>query len=230
MKVIALVPAAGFGRRLGYRRAKPFISLVDKPVLAHTLTILQQAKKINAIILIVDKKQLESAVRLVSCYRINKVKAIVSGGRTRSGSVRNGLKAISEKTDFVLIHDAARPLLTVRLVNDCIEAALRYKAVVCALPCSATIKSVDKNNNVIMTLDRNRLWQIQTPQIFSYSLIKKAYGQRLMKEKYCFDDASLVERLPHKVKVIPGLETNIKITTPKDLQIARAILKSKKRG
>jgi len=141
--------------------------------------------------------------------------------------VLNALKTLGKDTDYVLIHDGARPFVNKGLVSKCIKAAVKHKAVICAVPCLATIKNVDKKFNVRATLDRNSLWQVQTPQVFSYKLIMRAYEKAGINNLAFFDDASLVEQIPHKVKVVLGFNNNIKITTAEDLKLAKAIINTR---
>ena len=137
---------------------------------------------------------------------------------------------LDEDTDYVLIHDGARPFLESRIIDKCLAEVIKHKAVICAVPCSSTIKQADKKLRVVSTLDRNSLWQVQTPQVFAYKLIRCAYGKIKDAKTGAFDDASLVERLGRKVKIILGSNLNIKITTQADLRLARAIIKAGIRG
>jgi len=228
MKIAAIVPAAGSGRRLGYSVDKPYIRLHGKPLLIYSLEVLQRSKKITQIVVVAEKKQLRRVEKLVLRYRIAKVASLVAGGRTRSESVRNGLRVLKSDIDFVLIHDGARPFLTTKLIDNCFKAAAVHKAAICAVPCASTIKSVTRDLRVHSTLNRNTLWQVQTPQVFAYRLIARAYKKFAGGRYAFFDDSSLVERLPHKVKVVPGATGNIKITTPEDLKLAKAILKTQR--
>ncbi len=227
MKIVAIIPAAGAGKRLDCKTAKPYLKLGDKPLLAYSLIVLEKSKRISQIILVVEKKQLSRTKKLIKRFNITKVKWIVPGGAWRSESVRNGLERVDKDTDFVLIHDGARPFITADIIDDCLKAAVKFKAVISGVRCVSTIKQVSKNLNVVSTLDRSILWQVHTPQVFAYKLLKKAYAQFASKKMIFFDDASLMEQLPYKVKVVPGSYNNIKITTADDLALARAILKIK---
>ncbi|MBU1042840.1 MAG: 2-C-methyl-D-erythritol 4-phosphate cytidylyltransferase [Candidatus Omnitrophica bacterium] len=229
LKIAVIIPAAGTGQRLGYKTGKPYIKLNNKALVSYCLEMFEKTPAITDIIIAVEKAQLKKANNLVKLLGLSKLKAVVCGGVTRSESVYNALKFLAKDTDYVLIHDAARPFVNQDLINSCITAAVKYKAVICAVPCMATIKSVDKNRNVISTLDRNSLWQVQTPQAFSYKLIMLAYAKAEKKKLAFFDDASLVEKIPHKVKIVMGFNNNIKITTKEDLELANAILKAGKR-
>ncbi|MBU1086650.1 MAG: 2-C-methyl-D-erythritol 4-phosphate cytidylyltransferase [Candidatus Omnitrophica bacterium] len=229
LKIAVIIPAAGTGQRLGYKTGKPYIKLNNKVLLSYCLEVFEKTLAITDIIIAVEPGQLKKAENLVKRLGLLKLKAVIRGGATRSESVHNALKALDQDTDYVLIHDAARPFVNQDLINRCITAAVKYKAVICAVPCVATIKSVDKNLNVISTLDRNSLWQAQTPQAFSYKLIMLAYAQADKKNLAFFDDASLVEKIHHKVKIVLGFNNNIKITNPEDLKLAKAIIKAGKR-
>ncbi|MFH1459529.1 MAG: 2-C-methyl-D-erythritol 4-phosphate cytidylyltransferase [Candidatus Omnitrophota bacterium] len=228
VKIVAIVPAAGSGIRLGHKISKPYIQINNHPLLSYSLRLLQKSPKINEIIVVVEKGKTAQAKKLIKRYKINKVKKIVLGGPTRSESVKNGLKVVEPGTDFVLIHDGARPFLTKSILDRCLKEVIKHKAVICAVKCSSTIKSADRNLYVTSTLDRNSLWEVQTPQVFSYDLIMRAYEKVQNKSKNFFDDASLVEKLSggKRVKIVEGTRTNIKITTTDDLKIAKALLKT----
>jgi len=222
-KIAAIIPAAGSGTRLGGKTAKPYLCLQGVPLLAYSLRVMQQSRRVQRIVVVTEKSKLSRARGIVRRFGISKALDIIPGGATRSESVWKALSRLDPDTDFVLIHDAARPFVTTKMVDACITAAMGGDAVLCAVPCVATIKSVDKNHTVTATLDRNVLWEVQTPQVFSYKLIMSAYRKYFSGKKSFFDDASLVERLPHPVKVVPGSALNMKITTPDDLKIARAV-------
>lgn len=226
LKIAVIIPAAGTGQRLGYKTGKPYIKLNNKALVSYCLDTFAKTPAITEIIMAVEKTQLQRAKNLVKRQGLAKVKAVICGGETRSKSVFNALNILDKNTDYVLIHDGARPFVSRKLIESCIQAAIKYKAVICAVPCTATIKSADKSLNVIATLDRNSLWQVQTPQAFSYKLIMSAYEKINQKNIDFFDDASLVEKIPHKVKIVPGLNNNIKITTLEDLKLAKAILRA----
>ena len=218
MRVYALVPNAGFGARMKTSLPKQYLVLDGKPVLIHTLNILDKTQCIEKIILISDKKYIEKSRLLIQKHNIKKVSKIVCGGKTRQESVYNGLMSIRNAPDIILIHDAARPFVTSELIRKSIEAANKYGAAVVGLPLFDTIKRV-KDNCIEKTVDRNNLWRVQTPQVFRYDLIKTAY-QRANKNNFSgTDDASLVEQLNHPVRIVPGSETNIKITDQKQFKL-----------
>ncbi|MCG2710733.1 MAG: 2-C-methyl-D-erythritol 4-phosphate cytidylyltransferase [Candidatus Omnitrophica bacterium] len=224
-KLSAIVPAAGSGVRLQSKIAKPYIRLNNKPLLWYCLNALERSRKVNDIIVISEKANIKRTANLIKRFKFKKVKAVVAGGASRGESVYNGLMALDKDTDYVLIHDGARPFLEDKLIDRCLTEVTKHKAVICAVPCSSTIKQADKNLSVVSTLDRNSLWQAQTPQVFAYKLLCRAYANFKNEKTGAFDDASLVERLGRKVKIVPGANINIKITTQEDLMLARAILK-----
>lgn len=160
--------------------------------------------------------------------KISKLAQIVAGGETRFDSVKNGIFAIKENFDFILIHDGVRPFIDDEIIGRCVLEAESSGATVAAVPVKATIKEINPAHEVCATLKRNLLWEIQTPQVFRSELIKKAYQVKPARE--VTDDASLVEHLGVKVKVVSGSYYNIKITTPEDLVFAEAVLNSGKFG
>ena len=159
---------------------------------------------------------------IVEKYRFSKVTHIVSGGKERYHSVYEGLKA-AEGADYVLIHDGARPLLTKEIISRTLKGAEEYGACVAGMPVKDTIKTVDSDGFVAATPDRSRLWQIQTPQAFSYQWIRQAYDKLFSREEYqqgITDDAMVLETMSsHRVKLIEGSYSNIKVTTPEDMAI-----------
>jgi len=218
LKVVAVVSSAGKSERMGEK--KEFLLLGDKPILAHTLKLLEDHSQISEIILVVDEENLEY---------FKKVKEVIVGGEERQDSVYNGLKRVAKDCDIVLIQDGARPFLTDDLITKSIEGAEKHKAAVVAVSCIDTIKFAHKEKDMaIETLDREYLWMAQTPQTFRYELILKAYEKADEDNFKGTDDASLVERMNQPVKIIRGSYDNIKITTPEDLILAEAILAKRK--
>jgi 2-C-methyl-D-erythritol 4-phosphate cytidylyltransferase len=223
-KTAAVVAAAGRGRRLGALQPKAFLPLGNRPLYLHCLKVLNNSPDINEIILVVPKGNLRSVKAQVPQSKFRKLKRIVAGGPTRSASVYEGLKAVSSHTDYVIIHDGARPFLTQQLIKDTLSKARRFGAAVAGVPVNFTVKEVDSNLNVKLTLRRNRLWEVQTPQAFKKDLITEAYQRALRDKISAVDDASLVERLGKEVKIVWGSYNNIKITTPEDLILAEALM------
>jgi len=228
LKVVAIVPCAGKSERMGEK--KEFLLLGDKPILAHTLSPLENHSQISEIILVVDEKSIEHCQKeIIEKYDFGKVKEVVVGGERRQDSVYNGLKKVTSACDIVLIQDGARPFLTKDLITRSIEGAKEMGGATVAIPAIDTIKFVrDDKDIVIETLQREYLWMAQTPQTFRYELILKAYEKAEEENFKGTDDASLVERMNQPVKIIRGSYDNIKITTPEDLILAEAILAKRK--
>ncbi len=228
VKTVAIIPAAGSGIRLESKRAKQFLSLDGKPILALTLEPFQECSDVAAVILVVPLDDVEYCKKeIVERFGLTKVEKIVPGGKRRQDSVRLGLEAAGGKYDLVLIHDGVRPLIEKGLIERVIEEAMINRAVITALPAKETVKEVNDLRDVVKTYDRERVWMVQTPQVFRYQDILKAH-QKALKEGWeeATDDALLVERSGITVKVVEGSEKNIKVTTPHDLELARFLLRS----
>ncbi len=224
-KVVAIVLAAGQGKRMNSQVAKQYLEINDKPLLYYTLTAFDKSN-VNEILLVTGRGEEEYCKKqIVERYGITKVKAIVSGGKERYDSVYQGLKECIG-ADYVLIHDGARPLITPEVINRTIESVTQYQACIVAMPVKDTIKKIDVNGVVDETLDRNTLWMVQTPQAFSYSLVRKAYEDIMQQEhSHITDDAMVVEAMTDvPIHVVEGSYTNIKVTTPEDLCVAERFL------
>ena len=204
---------------------KPFLLLEKKPLLTYGLLTLENSSFVGEVILVVEKNKISKAKELIKKYHISKVKEIVAGGKTRQGSVASGLRKMNSFSNFVLIHDGARPFLTGELIKRVILGAKRYKAAVPGLPLSDTIKKVENSSFISSTLNRKSLWTVQTPQVFKTEIVQKAYLQAEKDHFWGTDSASLVERIGIPVKIIKGDPYNIKITTKDDFLLAEAILK-----
>lgn len=226
MKAAAIIPAAGSGERMGGSIKKPYIILHGMPLLAHTLRVFADAPDIAELIVTVSPGQEDYCRALVvkGCA-IAKPVTVVAGGDRRQDSVRKGLAAVSGSADLVMIHDGARPFVTVQMICDALEITAHKRATTMAVPVKDTVTLVAKDTAVIeQTLERDRLYLIQTPQTFERELICDAH-RRAFEEGFAgTDDASLVERLGVPVSVIMGSYDNIKITTQEDLLFAEAIL------
>jgi len=216
-KIGAVIVGAGRSQRMG--RDKVFMSLAGKPLLAWSVDTCQKCRLIDQIIIVVNETKLDLARKLAADMRWSKVAEICYGGRRRQDSVRQGLNEL-EDCDWVLIHDGARPFLTEDLIRDGLEAAQATGAAVAAVPIKDTVKLSGSDMMVDCTLNRQELWAVQTPQLFRFDIIAEAHEQ--IKEDVT-DDASMVERLGHKVRLYMGSYDNIKITTPDDLALAELI-------
>ncbi len=224
-RTLALIPAAGEGRRFGRPDGKQFVHLAGIPLLARTLIPFQRSQWICEIILVAPPANVERVWdEIVRAHEIDKVKKVVPGGRLRQDSVRLGLEAAGPSWDLVLIHDGARPLVTVEMISRCVQETQGRGATFTGVPAIDTIKQVNGSGLVVRTLERERLWMVQTPQTFRHDLIVFAHRQAQQEGFIGTDDASLVERLGHEVWAIPGSYENIKVTTRMDLSLAEEIL------
>jgi 2-C-methyl-D-erythritol 4-phosphate cytidylyltransferase len=225
MKTEAVIVSAGKGLRFMVGKKKQFLLLADKPVLAHTLNKFEACPLVHAIHLVVSEEDMDYCLKeIVEKYRYRKILQVVPGGERRQESVKNGIDALSKDADIVVIHDGVRPLVTKEMIEESVRSAIEYQAVVVAMPVKDTIKMVSPDKKVLKTLDRESLWQVQTPQTFRAGLIREAFYRATEDGFVGTDDASLVERLGVKVHVLPGSYTNIKITTPDDLILAKLFL------
>lgn len=224
MNVTAIIPAAGKGIRMREGDQKPFLLLHGRPILAHTLGVFEACDAIDQVILVVSEEMVtRCADEIINTFGFNKVKETVSGGQRRQDSVHNGLTAIRDRCDVVVIHDGVRPLVRKETILRSIELCQEHQAVITAVPPKDTIKRGD-DGYIVTTLDRAKLWSVQTPQSFSYNVIVQAYEQAREDQFWGTDDASLVERLGVKIKILEGAYDNIKITTREDLYLAEKLL------
>jgi len=205
---------------------KIYANLAGKPLLAHTVSVFQECSSIDQVVIVLSEDKVEEGRRLVREYGWSKVSEVCPGGARRQDSVKEGLKRL-HGCQWVVIHDGARPCLSIDLIERGLEEARRSGAAIAAIPVTDTIKIVSSDSFVEETPPRQRLWAVQTPQVFRFDIISEAYRRA---EGDVTDDATLVENLGHKVKVYPGSEANIKVTTPGDLVLAEAILKSRGQG
>jgi len=223
---MAIIPAAGIGARMGSNKPKQFIDLCGKPILAVTLSHFQQCNLVDKIVVVVSKDDVDYCRReIVDRYKLNKVFNVIVGGKRRQDSVRKGLEAVDDLCRWALIHDGVRPLVTTELIEEVIKAAKKFRAVITGLPVKETVKELDDQSMVLRSVDRSQLWLIQTPQIFRFEDINLAH-QKAIKDGWeeATDDAFLIEKMGIPVKIIEGEENNIKVTTPRDLDIARFLL------
>jgi 2-C-methyl-D-erythritol 4-phosphate cytidylyltransferase len=229
MKTAAIITAAGAGIRMGGDQAKQFMDLDGRPLLAVTLDRFEHSPDIDGIVLVVPPGKVDDCRdQIVKKYALAKVVKVVAGGARRQDSVRLGLDATEGHYPLVLIHDGVRPFVSLELISRIVKAMDQHRSVIPALAARETIKETDTAGLVVKTRDRRSLWLVQTPQAFRYEDIVEAH-RRALKENWeeMTDDALLVERTGIPVKVIEGSEENIKITTPRDLELARFLLSRK---
>ena len=225
--MFALILAAGKGTRLDKGKEKAFVPLLGKPLLAWTLSVFASCPHIHEIIVVVPPGRTMTCKNTVlSPYGFEKARVVV-GGAEREDSLRNGFAAIEEACQVVVVHDGARPFVTVDLIEEGVGVARKTGAAVAAVPVKDTIKLADSEKLIKETLQRDRLWAAQTPQIFSFDVITKAYDKLAVEVT---DDAAAVEHLGYKVKLYMGDYNNIKVTTPEDLALARVIAGKWKEG
>ena len=225
-QVIAIIPAAGIGARMRSDQAKQFIDLCGKPILAVTLNHFQKCSLVDKIVVVVSEDDVDYCNReIVDRYQQSKVCMVVAGGKRRQDSVRKGLESVGDLCKWVLIHDGVRPLVTTGLIEKVIKAAKKFRAVITGLPVKETVKELDDQGMVSQSVHRSHLWLIQTPQIFQFEDINLAH-QKAIQDGWeeATDDAFLIEKMGIPVKIIKGEENNIKITTPRDLDIARFLM------
>ncbi|MDO4345016.1 MAG: 2-C-methyl-D-erythritol 4-phosphate cytidylyltransferase [Eubacteriales bacterium] len=228
-KSTAIVLSAGSGKRMNSITAKQYLLIKGKPVIYYSLKAFQECPFIDEIILVTKEQDINYCrTKITERYGFTKVKHIISGGKERYHSVYNGLLAAGD-CDFVYIHDGARPFVNQNILARSREGVLTYGACVAGMPVKDTIKLSDESGFCAGTPRRSRVWQIQTPQTFSYPLIKEAY-EKLMRDislgidVEVTDDAQVFEYASQgKVKLVEGAYSNIKITTPEDLKIAESL-------
>ena len=218
MKVAAIIPAAGRGVRMGGTR-KAFLELAGKPLLQHCIDAFLQVDVVNTIVVALPQDQTGHSPSWLRHDRIR----VVSGGAQRADSVRAGLDTLTEDVAVVVVHDAARPLVTAEMIRQVIEVAADGASATLALPVTDTLHEVDESNTIIGTPHRSRFWRAQTPQAFPREALELAYA-RVDDFSSATDEAGLVARGGFTVKVIPGAAWNIKITTPEDMAVAEAAL------
>ncbi|MGB3200947.1 MAG: 2-C-methyl-D-erythritol 4-phosphate cytidylyltransferase [Nodosilinea sp.] len=222
-----LIPAAGSGRRMGADRNKVLLELLGQPIIAWTLQAADQAKAVVWIGLVCQAGDRSALSAVAEALNLAKPLHLITGGDTRQQSVYNGLQSLPPDANRVLIHDGARCLATPDLFNRCATALDTCPGLVAAVPVKDTIKVVDADQCVEATPDRQRLWAAQTPQGFDVALLKQCHRRGVKLGWSVTDDAALFEKSELPVQIVPGEETNLKVTTPMDLAIAELILKQR---
>jgi len=219
MKLYALIVAGGSGKRMGAEMPKQYLEIAGRPVLMHTLERFKSFSDSIEIIAVLPENQLRFWGELQKKYSFNVPHTLVKGGKARFYSVRNGLKFIDDP-GLVAIHDGVRPFVSIDTIRRCFETAERLGNAVPVIPPSDTLRMVSEQGS--MPVNRLLIRQVQTPQVFHSSLIKKAYQQDYLPE--FTDDATVLERTGTRINLVEGNRENIKITTPEDLIISAALL------
>ena len=231
MRVAAIIAAAGLGRRMQHDTPKTYLHLAGKPILIHTLEIFEKVPEVNEVLVVVHPEDLEFCqAEVFDPYPLKKVLRLVPGGKERQDSVYHALKVLWKEAtdlDIILVHDGVRPLVEPVQVSKVVVAARRHGGAILGIPCQDTLKRVNSRGEVVDTVDRRELWQVQTPQAFQAALLWRAYQEAMTRGFYATDEAALVEALGETVVVVPSTPLNLKITTPDDLKIAEAILISR---
>jgi 2-C-methyl-D-erythritol 4-phosphate cytidylyltransferase len=223
-----IIPAGGKGLRFGGRLPKQFQLLDRMSIVRTTLAIFQSLNEVAEIVVVVPRGRVESVAREIHRAGLDKVTAVVPGGRERQDSVRNGLRGFRTAPGIVLVHDAVRPLVSPRNIRQVIRAARKNGAAVVGVRLKDTIKIEHPRGFYQRTLDRTKLWAVQTPQGFRYDVLIRAHHKARRDRFVGTDESSLVERLGVKVRIVEGDERNFKITTRRDLQVAKTLLKQRK--
>lgn len=221
----AIIVAAGRGERMGPDVDKVFLSLGSKPVLIYSLLACEKCADIDEVILVVRKERIESARCAVQMFGCTKVRKIIAGGTQRQLSVANGMAELSADAEIVAVHDGARPCVTPALISETIRSARQYESGVAAVKITDTVKEVNKGMIISKTVDRTKLWRVQTPQAFKRALLAKALEMVRKKKLTVTDEASAVEFISKAVRLVPASSSNIKITSPDDLVLAAALMR-----
>ena len=229
MKITAILTAAGTGSRFSLSASskkefpKQFLSLNGIPVILYSLLAFQKIKAVDEIFTALNPDYFDLVHRLAFKYRITKLTTLVEGGKTRFESVRNAFYQVEAKpNDLILIHDAVRPNINSNTVKELINASLKYGEVIPGVKISETVKR-ERKGVITETVDRSNLWTVQTPQVFRYKILKKAYEKAGRKNNFT-DEAALVEHAGFKVRIIEGNRSNIKITSQEDIKLLKKLI------
>jgi 2-C-methyl-D-erythritol 4-phosphate cytidylyltransferase len=224
MKNIALIMAAGSGTRMKAKINKQFLLMDKKPVLYYTIKAFEDNQLIDDIVLVISKMDISYCEEnIVEKYNFKKIRKIISGGETRQESVLNGLKSL-DNCNVVLIHDGARPFVSNRIISQGIKFAEIHGAAACGVKPKDTIKIINNFSMSEATLEREKLFSVQTPQCFNYELILRCHKKAFNETFKATDDTMIVERYFNNVYLYEGSYDNIKITTPEDLVIGEKLV------
>lgn len=231
----AVVLAAGSGKRMNTGTKKQYMEILGKPVLYYSLKAFQESFVDEVILVVAEDEITQAKENYVNQYGFDKVTGIVAGGKERYHSVACGLRAVSSSCDYVFIHDSARPMINGDILERAYTAVKQDQACVVGMVSKDTVKLADENGFVAMTPKRSLVWNVQTPQVFAYGLVREAYEELLVREQELLsqgiqitDDAMVVELMKqYPVRLVEGSYENIKITTPEDISVAEAYLAGK---
>lgn len=223
-KIGVVIPAAGQGKRMRAGYNKQFLKLMGQPLLAHTVRLFEESSCVDEVVIVGAESDQRVIKELVDRHSFDKVVAICLGGVQRQDSVRAGVQALSSAIRRVVVHDGARPLLTLKEFNQFLEKTEEFPAASMGIQLKDTIKRVDVSGKVIETFERESLRAIQTPQIFDRGILEEAHHRAETVGYYGTDDASLLEWMGYPVQIVEGSQENVKVTTPEDLWLAERIL------
>ncbi len=224
-KCSAVIVAAGSSTRMGSDKLSA--ELGGMPVLARTLQVFDHSEYVSEIIVVTRMDRVSEIADLCAKYAFGKVSKVVAGGKTRMESSLIGVSAVKGSARLIAIHDAARPLVTEAIIKRTVCAAAQYMAAVPVIPSTDTLKVVNEKDRIVGTIDRGSTFRVQTPQVFDAVLIKGALTKAAEKGLSLTDDSAAMDMTGFQTYTVAGEEDNIKITTPRDLMIAEAILKSR---
>jgi len=225
--VTAIFPAAGSSRRMSIKTNKNFLELVGEKILLRTLKTFSKVERINFFVVVVAENEVDEVTKFLGAEKNLKPYKIVVGGSERQYSIANGLKFVPDDSEIILVHDAARPLVSLQTIENVIDAAEKFGGAIAAVHEKNTIKIIDSENFVRETPPRSEIVSVQTPQGFRKEILFRAYAAAEKENFLGTDDASLVERIGEKIKIVWSDYSNIKITTPEDLEIAKTFLNGK---
>jgi 2-C-methyl-D-erythritol 4-phosphate cytidylyltransferase len=221
-----IIPAAGYGARLGSEVPKPYLEIAGKTILEHTLSRFKTISGLFEVVVSTSPQYVDKTRQILQMLFEGLKTTVVMGGAERQHSIKNALDSLSEDVEFVAVHDAVRPFIEPEFIQKCFDEAQKAGGAIIAVPAKDTIKISDGLQQIVRTPDRKNLWQAQTPQIFKTDLLKQAYTKAERENFLGTDDASLLEYLGEKVLLVEGNRENFKITYPLDLRFAEWLLNS----
>ena len=226
MKIVAVIPAGGKGTRSGFNVPKQYLKINGKELIAYTLEVFQKNRLVDEIIISADPVYFKLLNRIKKKYSFSKLSGFVKAGKERQDSVYNGLNSLSASSgDLILVHDAARPLLPAKILSDAIKTAMEKGNTVVCLKAKDTL--IRGNDLVEKYLDRDEVCYVQTPQIFEYSLLKKAMDKAFKDKFRGTDESMLVQRLNEKINIVEGSVFNFKVTSQEDIKLMSKLIFSK---
>jgi 2-C-methyl-D-erythritol 4-phosphate cytidylyltransferase len=229
MGILAIIPAAGVGTRMGRETPKQFLLLEGTPIFLHTLRKFDAAQRFDEIFLAVRQEEARRVRAVMKLEDFSTPVRLTTGGGTRQDTVFRAIAQAPPSTEIVVVHDAVRPFIQEDMIHRIVEAARKDGAAIFAIPSVDTVKQIE-HNAILGTLPRERIALAQTPQAFHYSLLREAFERAVADGFQGTDESSLVERLGHKVTVLMGSERNIKITRPSDLPLAQLFITLEREG